>query len=172
MFGIRATWVRDFNTKNTFPWYDNEVWIPNLEVYLPIHRKCQFWSWFCKYIKTVKHLERPDWFLDTLHDVHDRIQLTMWPRINSTNKTGQTIAKIENVPNRKTGSCGSKIVCKGATVHDVGGWVQPISLIGTPPEPLESNETFCVVLVRVNDFTLGVHHWLESGQQVCAVVGT
>ena len=44
-------------------------------------------------------------------------------------------------PNRKTGSNKSKIVCKHATKHDIGGWIQPISVIGTVPEPLGSSET-------------------------------
>ena len=100
MFGTRATWFRDFNTKNAYPRQYNEAWVQNLEVRLPIHRKCQNWPWFCKYIKCAKRLERPVWSLETRHNVHDRIQIISWPWINSTIKTHQTIAKVQNVRNR------------------------------------------------------------------------
>ena len=94
---ITATCFQDFNPKNTNPWYDNEVWMQNSGLYLPIHRKCQIWPWFCKYIETTEHLEPPVWSLETLDDVNDRIQPITRPRLNSTNKTNQTIAKIQNV---------------------------------------------------------------------------
>ena len=95
MFGTRATCVRDFNTKNAYPWQDDEAWIRNLGVYLPIHRKCQIWPWFREYNETTEHLEHPVWSLDTLYNVHDRIQPITRPRINSTNKTNQIIANVE-----------------------------------------------------------------------------
>ena len=73
----------------------------NLGVYLPTHRKCQNWPWFREYNESSEHLEPPVWSLETLHNVHGRVQLTMWPWINSKDKTSQTIAKTENVrPNR------------------------------------------------------------------------
>ena len=101
MFGITATCFQDFNTKNTNPWYDDEAWMQNLGVYLPIHRKCQIWPWFREYNETTEHLEHPVWSLDTLYNVHDRIQPITRPRINSTNKTNQIIANVEILrPNR------------------------------------------------------------------------
>ena len=95
MFGITATCFWDFNPKNAYPWQDDEAWTQNLGVYLPIHRKCQIWPWFREYNESTEHLERQACALDTLYDVHDRIQPITRPRINSTNKTNQIIANVE-----------------------------------------------------------------------------
>ena len=41
MFGMQATWFRDFNPKNANPRDDDEAWIRNWGLRLQFHRKCQ-----------------------------------------------------------------------------------------------------------------------------------
>ena len=175
MFGVRATCFRDFNTKNTNPWYDDEVWMQNSVLYLPIHRKCQIWPWFREYNQSSEHLEPPAWSLDTLYDAHDRIQPIMRPWINSTNKTNQIIANVEilrpNPPITRPETTGRKLSAKMLLhmVLDDGS-----SLF----QWLERNlghlvqSKVCVFLVRASDFTLGVHYWLDFGGHACALMAT